>query len=111
MEPQPGPEAASPARREPASLAGATRCGARTRAGHPCRAPAVKGKRRPTPPKQPLRLRRPVCRRHGGAEGSGAPRGNQNALKHGFYSRAAKAERRRLRALISEMERSLKRLE
>ncbi|MDH3242612.1 MAG: hypothetical protein OEO83_18305 [Alphaproteobacteria bacterium] len=76
---------------------GAPRCGARTRAGHPCRAPAVKGKRR--------------CRRHGGAAGSGAPRGNRNALKHGFYSRAAKAERRRLRALIREMERSLKLLE
>ena len=24
---------------------------------------------------------------HGGAEGSGAPKGNQNALKHGMYSR------------------------
>ena len=47
------------------------RCGAKTRNGTPCMAPAVTGKKR--------------CRMHGGAEGSGAPRGNQNALKHGRY--------------------------
>ena len=31
---------------------------------------------------------------HGGSKGSGAPFGNQNALKHGFYSgeHAARAE-------------------
>ena len=62
------------------------RCGARTRAGTPCRAPAVRHKRR--------------CRLHGGAPGSGAQPGNANALKHGFYSAAAEAERRRIRALI-----------
>jgi glucans biosynthesis protein len=62
------------------------RCGARTRAGTPCRAPAVKAKRR--------------CRLHGGAKRSGAQPGNTNALKHGFYAAAAEAERRRLRALI-----------
>lgn len=45
------------------------RCGARTRKGTSCQAPAVSGKRR--------------CRMHGGAKGSGAPPGNQNALKHG----------------------------
>jgi len=38
------------------------RCGARTRSGKPCRSPAVRGRRR--------------CRMHGGAPGSGAPRGN-----------------------------------
>jgi uncharacterized protein YjcR len=26
---------------------------------------------------------------HGGAPGSGAPRGNKNALKHGVYTREA----------------------
>ncbi len=62
------------------------RCGARTRAGRPCRAPAVAGKRR--------------CRLHGGAKGSGAQPGNANARRHGFYGAAAKAERRRLRALL-----------
>ncbi|HEV7345624.1 MAG TPA: HGGxSTG domain-containing protein [Devosia sp.] len=48
------------------------RCGAKTRSGKPCAAPAVAGKQR--------------CRMHGGAHGSGAPAGNQNALKHGQYS-------------------------
>ena len=62
------------------------RCGAQTRNGTPCRAPAVKGRRR--------------CRMHGGALGAGAPMGNQNAFKHGRYSAQAHAERRRLRALI-----------
>ncbi len=65
------------------------RCGARTRAGRPCRAPAVAGKRR--------------CRLHGGAPGSGARPGNANALKHGFYTKAAIAERRRLRALLKAL--------
>jgi glucans biosynthesis protein len=41
---------------------------------------------------------------HGGARGSGAPRGNRNALKHGLYTRAAMAERRRLGALMREAE-------
>lgn len=36
----------------------------------PCRSPAVRGKKR--------------CRMHGGAPGSGAPRGNKNAFKQGF---------------------------
>jgi uncharacterized protein YjcR len=31
---------------------------------------------------------------HGGAPGSGAPRGNQNALKHGRYTKAGIEERR-----------------
>ena len=59
------------------------RCGARTRSGQPCRAPAVNGKKR--------------CRMHGGAPGSGAPRGNQNALKLGRYTRKAIARRRKQR--------------
>jgi hypothetical protein len=64
------------------------RCGAKTRAGTPCRSPAVGGKRR--------------CRMHGGAPGSGAPRGNQNALKHGRYTSAAIAERRQLQDLLRQ---------
>jgi uncharacterized protein YjcR len=39
---------------------------------------------------------------HGGAPGSGAPRGNRNALKHGRYSATAIARRRYLRNLIRE---------
>jgi len=38
---------------------------------------------------------------HVGAPGSGAPRGNKNALKHGIYAREAIEERRQLRALLS----------
>ncbi|WP_119459169.1 HGGxSTG domain-containing protein [Rhodospirillaceae bacterium SYSU D60014] len=62
------------------------RCGARTRGGLPCRAPAVRGKRR--------------CRMHGGAESSGAPRHSQNALRHGFTTVEAKEERREIREMI-----------
>jgi glucans biosynthesis protein len=39
---------------------------------------------------------------HGGAPGSGAPRGNKNALKHGRYTREAFEERRSLRGLIRQ---------
>ena len=73
------------------------RCGARTRKGTPCRAPAARGKAR--------------CRMHGGAGGSGAPIGNQNALKHGMYTKAALEERRALRRLIREMEERLQEIE
>ena len=62
------------------------RCGAKTRSGRPCMAPAVSRKKR--------------CRMHGGAPGSGAPKGNQNALKSGLYTREAIAERRTVRDLI-----------
>jgi glucans biosynthesis protein len=37
---------------------------------------------------------------HGGAPGSGAPRGNTNALKSGLYTRKALDERRRLREFL-----------
>jgi hypothetical protein len=56
-------------------------CGARTRSGEPC-------DRTPEPDKR-------RCRLHGGAPGSGAPRGNTNAKKHGRYSDKS----RELRAL------------
>jgi uncharacterized protein YjcR len=52
------------------------RCGARSkRTGEPCRAAAMKNGR---------------CRMHGG-KSTGAPKGNQNALKHGKYTAAAQA--------------------
>jgi glucans biosynthesis protein len=57
---------------QPDILASAPRCGARTRGGTPCRSPAVHGRAR--------------CRMHGGARGSGAPRGNRNAFRHGARS-------------------------
>ena len=37
---------------------------------------------------------------HGGAPGSGAPRGNKNAFKHGIFTREAIAERRQLGRLV-----------
>jgi uncharacterized protein YjcR len=64
------------------------RCGARTRSGRPCESPAVQGKKR--------------CRMHGGAKGSGAPKGNQNALKHGRFTKEARQNRKALRELIQE---------
>jgi hypothetical protein len=63
------------------------RCGARTRRGTTCRAPAVGGRMR--------------CRMHGGAKGSGAPYGNKNALKHGGFTKEALADLAELRELIA----------
>ena len=55
------------------------RCGARSkRTGEPCQSAAMKNGR---------------CRMHGG-KSSGAPKGNQNALKHGNYTAAAQAASR-----------------
>jgi len=66
----------------------APRCNARTRSGPPCRSPAVSGKKR--------------CRMHGGAKGSGAPKRNQNALKHGAYTKEAFQRRDEMRNLLRE---------
>ena len=64
------------------------RCGARTRRGTSCQAPAVRGRKR--------------CRMHGGADGSGAPKGNQNALKTGLHTRESIEMRRRIRQLLKD---------
>lgn len=64
------------------------RCGARTRRGTDCKAPAVNGRKR--------------CRMHGGADGSGAPKGNRNALKTGLHTREAIEMRRKIRQLLKE---------
>jgi glucans biosynthesis protein len=40
---------------------------------------------------------------HGGAFGSGAPRGNKNAFKHGTYTREAVEQRLELRKQIEEV--------
>jgi hypothetical protein len=39
---------------------------------------------------------------HGGAPGSGAPRGNKNALKFGLYTREAIAERKAVQQLLRQ---------
>jgi hypothetical protein len=64
------------------------RCGAKTRSGGACGSPAVHGRRR--------------CRMHGGARGSGAPRTNRNACKHGLFTKDAFAERRQIQTLLGE---------
>jgi hypothetical protein len=48
---------------------------------------------------------------HGGAPGSGAPRGNTNALKHGRYTREAIEERRQVRTLLRQARMLLQRIE
>lgn len=62
-------------------------CSARTRSGTACRLPPVSGKKR--------------CRFHGGLS-TGAPKGNQNALKHGMFTAEAVRSRRELRAILKE---------
>jgi hypothetical protein len=57
------------------------RCGAKTRSGSRCQSPAVTGRRR--------------CRMHGGAKGSGAPKGQANGnYRHGGLTCEAIHERR-----------------
>jgi hypothetical protein len=74
---------------EPLPLQKARRCGARTRKGETCRSPAVHGRAR--------------CRMHGGACGSGGPRGEQNGnYRHGHYRAESLEQQRSLRALIRE---------
>ena len=72
------------------------RCGAKTRKGTPCKSPAVHGKKR--------------CRMHGGAKGSGAPKGNKNALKSGLYTKEAIEERKMLNKMLREYKNTLEEL-
>ncbi|MFM5892985.1 MAG: HGGxSTG domain-containing protein [Novosphingobium sp.] len=55
-----------------------------TRKGTACQSPAIKNAKR--------------CRMHGG-KGSGAPKGNRNAWKHGARSAKANASTRYLKAM------------
>ena len=71
----------------PSRMNQARRCRAKSkRSGKPCQAPAVRGWA--------------VCRMHGA--GGGAPKGNKNALRHGFYTATAIAMRKAIRALLRE---------
>jgi len=63
------------------------RCGARTRSGNRCGAPAMANGR---------------CRMHGGPS-PGAPKRNKNALKHGHYTAEAMANRRETASLLRSM--------
>jgi uncharacterized protein YjcR len=64
------------------------KCLARTRRGTLCQTSPVTGKKR--------------CRMHGGAKGSGAPKGNNNAFKHGYYSANAIKIKQKIRKLLKE---------
>ena len=66
----------------------AGRCGARLRQGGRCPLLPAAGKRR--------------CFQHGGARGIGPPKGSENARRHGFFSRAEIAERRRINGFIRD---------
>jgi hypothetical protein len=63
-------------------------CGAKTRAGTPCKSAPVRGRTR--------------CRMHGGTS-PGAPKGNRYAWKHGWYSAESIAERRRFQSLLKSL--------
>jgi hypothetical protein len=75
------------------------RCGAKTRSGKPCRAPAMWSKKSG---------RYTKCKQHGGAStgprtAEGRERCGKANWKHGRYSAEHKAERRRLRAVFQWM--------
>lgn len=72
----------------------APRCGARTKRnnGSPCRAPAIRGKRR--------------CRIHGGSMGSGAQKSNKNALKHGSSTTDIKRFKKEIKEILHQVKKS-----
>lgn len=71
-----------------ARLQSAQRCGAKTRAGTPCKCPALRGCNR--------------CRLHGGLS-TGAPKGPKNGnYRDGNSTAEAIAERRWLKSLVRE---------
>jgi hypothetical protein len=83
----------SAAARQPAPAV----CGARLRDGSPCQRPPVEGRRR--------------CRSHGCAPRTGAPKGNRNALKDGFFTAAELGRRRRINEFLRECRETLKRVD
>ncbi len=76
----------------PGDFTKAPRCGAKTRKGTPCKAPAMANGR---------------CRLHGGKSTGpktpeGLARSRRANWKHGFYSREMVEERRYIRSLLKE---------
>ena len=62
------------------------RCGAKTRSGTPCMNLAMPNGR---------------CRMHGGRS-TGAPKGNQNAFKHGMRSQAYTEQRKQMMGVLRD---------
>jgi hypothetical protein len=82
---------------EPASLKASPRCGAKTRAGHVCQSPAVKSRKR--------------CRMHGGAVGSGAPKGKGNgSYTTGLFTKEMLNERQAIREIVAETRELMRRV-
>ncbi len=76
--------------RRVSSMNAAPRCLARTRRGSSCQCPAIKGKSR--------------CRIHGGARGSGAPKGESNgSYKHGAWTGESVDLRRQASRLLKTL--------
>ncbi|MCI0430082.1 MAG: hypothetical protein L0210_06010 [Rhodospirillales bacterium] len=75
----------------------APRCGARLRTGGSCALPPAAGKQR--------------CFQHGGARGVGAPAGNRNNWRDGFYGCEARAERRRINGFIRQCSQTLREID
>lgn len=70
-----------------ARLRAAPRCWAKTRRGTACQSPAMRNRKR--------------CRIHGGAN-PGAPKGNQNAYRHGMRSTEAAEMKSAVRVLLND---------
>jgi len=66
-------------------------CGAKTRAGHPCRSRSMPNGR---------------CRMHGGTN-PGAPKGNRNSWKHGLRSNELRLHRALLRQMAAAIGQSV----
>lgn len=69
---------------------GYPRCGAKTRAGTPCQQKAGWGTDH---------VGTARCKLHGG-KSTGAPKGNQNAFKHGMRSQATMDQRKQLMDIL-----------
>jgi hypothetical protein len=80
------------------NLAKARRCGARTRTGAACKQAAVRARAR--------------CRMHGGAKGSGGPRGDRNGnFKEGLWTRESVNQRKAMRERVNEVRALLRAIE
>jgi len=79
----------NPMQRDNYPFLNSPRCGAKTRKGTACQAPAVLGKKR--------------CRMHGGSKGSGAPWRSSNALKHGFSTNEIKLLKKTVKQLLKDI--------